>query len=96
VGGKPAAGRDFLPCPERPIVFGEARIPAPAARDRLLFETVTELALFQNETCRITRERNALTRALEQIAEGDEPKAAGFAREVLDRLAGGELRKAGG
>jgi hypothetical protein len=83
-------GRDFHPCPERPLIYARGST-APA--DRLLFEKVTELGLCQQEVCRLTRERDALARALGRIAAGEAEEPRGYAREVLARLADGELRR---
>lgn len=84
--------RDFDPCPVQPVVYGPGGVPE--ARERLLFEKVTELAFSQHENCRVTRERDALKNALGQIASGAIPEPKRFAREVLGRLASGEMRKA--
>ncbi|WP_152051772.1 hypothetical protein [Tautonia marina] len=93
MSAKPATGRDFQPCPEKPIVFGPGGVPE--ARERLLFEKVTELAFSQNETCRVSRERDSLAKALEQIAAGHVQEPRQFASEILARLASGSLRKVG-
>jgi hypothetical protein len=86
--------RDFDPCPVQPIVYGPGSVPQ--SRERILFEKVTELAFSQHETCRVTRERDALKNALGQIAGGAIPEPESFARDVLGRLERGELRKAAG
>lgn len=82
---------DFRPSPTEPIIHGPGSIPE--VRERLLFEKVTELAFSQNETCRVTRERNALAHALQIIAAGRGGSPQRFAAETLARLESGELRK---
>lgn len=92
---KPLEERDFLPCPDSPIISAPGRIPTQEPQGRLLFEKVTELAFSQNETCRVTRERDALAAALRRIAAGGVKEPQRFAGEVLAQLGSGELRKVG-
>jgi hypothetical protein len=94
-----AGGRlRFQPIHSEPIIHGPGRIDpvmrTPESRERYYSEKITELAMNQQELGRTTRERNALARALEQIATSDSPDGAQrFAADVLAKLANGELRK---
>lgn len=102
MSGKPldsAGGKfHFRLLPTEPIIHGPGRIDpvmrTPESRERYYTEKITELAMTQQELGRVTRERNALARALEQIATGgSSDDAQRFAAEALGKLVSGELRK---
>lgn len=89
---------DFQPAPTELIIHGPGRIDqvmrTPESRERYYCEKITELAITQQELGRVTRERNALAKALERIKSGDVQTGIQlFAAEILAKLDVGEFRK---
>ena len=92
---------DFQPCPTEPIVH--AAVEPRGTGERYCSEKIAELVMTQSQLAKAIAERDALKAALDKIAswgEGpvvtgmfDEPASAKMAREVLAKLASGELRK---